>query len=420
MERVNGLIIKIPEERRDLLNEHALHHEQFSEPIPWFKYGNKVPLLCFIFDSDFLTNISLGKAGRKAGTELKRINLEHITPLRNPVSLHEILHAVPNEMRNDLRKNLIKDGLLPQNVLRTLINLLLDLAPDTRTLLLRYSELNNSLIENLSFNVKTNLTIQKEAVLTALLVAGQDFDKTSLREWVPSRDLISFLDGLTEQRCSESQYILHDFQNFPGFSALSGKNLIKGAAVFTSSSEKLTIIYADKLPLEKLTGADLIYYNVTYKSFVFVQYKIMDNNEYRPDKQFYKELNRMRTLLLGCSPARPKSCPDFRLHTNPFFLKFCPRIDFVPENLSLSQGMYLPLEYWDILDASGQLTGPRGGSRLRFGNVGRYLSNTEFAVLVAKGWVGSDPGQSDYLADIIKQTLESGRAVLYAAKEKNR
>jgi len=33
---------------------------------------------------------------------------------------------------------------------------------------------------------------------------------------------------------------------------------------------------ANKLPLEEQTGADLIYYNETFSSFVMVQYKAMN------------------------------------------------------------------------------------------------------------------------------------------------
>lgn len=50
-------------------------------------------------------------------------------------------------------------------------------------------------------------------------------------------------------------------------------------------------------------------------------------------------------------------------------------------------------------------------------NVGRYFTNTEFAMLVAKAWVGSDPTQSNILAPMIRETLSAGRAVVYAVKE---
>lgn len=273
------------------------------------------------------------------------------------------------------------------------------------------------MINHLSHNEKINLALQKEALLTSFLIAGQDFDKRIVQQWMPSERPSCFLDGLQTQRCAESQAIMHDFQNFPGFHALPGK--IKGTAIFFSQSEKMTVIYADKLPLEKLTGADLIYYNETYKSFIFIQYKMLDDSkEYRPDKQLHSEIARIEELLKNCSHSPPKSCPDFRLHSNPFFLKLCPRMNFIPEDLSLSRGMYIPLEYWKVLESSGQIAGSRGGKLVTFNNVGRYLSNTEFAVLVANGWVGSSPGESSYLEEIIKETLISGRAVIYAVKEK--
>lgn len=416
MERPNGLIINISNERANLLNAYAANQGHFSEPIPWFDYEKSRSLFCFIFESEFLTHISLGKVGNSAGTMLRRINLHHITPLLSPVPLKKIIKLFPHDWGTDFQKNFREGGLLMGPVLHSLIKILLEVAPDVRPFLIRYYEWYETMIDNLSLNVKTNLTLQKEALLTAFLVAGQGFDKSILQQWMPSEEPTCFLDGLKEQRCYESQYILHDFQNFPGFTALPGK--IKGTAVFTSATEKLTVIYADKLHLEELTGADLIYYNETYKSFIFVQYKMLDNDEYRPDQQLYRELERMKTLLQGCSSCAPNSWRDFRLHSNPFFLKFCPRIDFVPENVSLSRGMYIPLEYWDILDSSGQLAGRLGGKRLGYDNVGRYLSNTDFAVLVTKSWVGSAPGQSEYLEEVIKQTLESGRAVMYAVKEK--
>ncbi|WP_308620633.1 hypothetical protein [uncultured Desulfovibrio sp.] len=416
MERVKGLVIKLPRQRFELLNEYASDNIEFSEPVPWFSHGNKIPLLCFIFESNFMTHISLGNAGKTAGTNLRRINLNNIIKLYNPIAIDQFLKGATGNIKKYLGLSLKEGGLLTPACLKHIIQILMELAPDTHPLLLRFSEFYESMIDKLPSKVKINLALQKEALLTSFLIAGQDFDKRIVQQWIPSEKPSCFLDGLQTQRCEESQVILHDFQNFPGFHALS--KTIKGTAIFSSPSGKLTVIYADKLPLEKLTGADLIYYNVIYNSFIFVQYKMLDNNGYRPDKQLYREITRIEKLLKSCNQSPPKSCPDFRLHTNPFFLKLCPRMNFIPENLSLSQGMYIPLEYWKILESSGKIAGPRGGKKVTFDNVGRYLSNTEFAVLVAKGWVGSGPGESDYLEEIIKETLRAGRAAIYAVKEK--
>jgi hypothetical protein len=60
---------------------------------------------------------------------------------------------------------------------------------------------------------------------------------------------------------------------------------------------------ANRLPLEQQTGADLIYFNEAYKSFVMVQYKAMeqgnDQAEFRwqAGDQFVQEIGRMDALL---------------------------------------------------------------------------------------------------------------------------
>ena len=121
----------------------------------------------------------------------------------------------------------------------------------------------------------------------------------------------------------------------------------------------------------------------------------MLDDSYRPDSQLNEQIRHMESLLTAAGLPQARRCEDFRLHDNPFFLKFCPRMDFAPEDTALIKGMYIPLAYWKLLESSGQMTGPRGGRFLDFNNAGRYLTNTEFAMLVTKAWVGSDPTQSN-------------------------
>ena len=69
--------------------------------------------------------------------------------------------------------------------------------------------------------------------------------------------------------------------------------------------------------------------------------------------------------------------PDgFRFSPNPFFLKFCPRIVFNPDDKGLFKGIYVPLDLWKLLDSSGRLKGPKGGNVLSYENVGRRLNNS--------------------------------------------
>lgn len=64
---------------------------------------------------------------------------------------------------------------------------------------------------------------------------------------------------------------------------------------------RLTILLANRLPLEEQTGTDLIYFNERFRSFLMVQCKVIkrENNEtfFRlPDAQLTAEVDRMRAL----------------------------------------------------------------------------------------------------------------------------
>jgi hypothetical protein len=182
---------------------------------------------------------------------------------------------------------------------------------------------------------------------------------------------------------------------------------------------------ANRLGLEEQTGADLIYYNETYRSFVMVQYKAMEEadetHEFRwqnKDK-FVEEIARMDALFAELSEIPLDKEPDgFRFSSNPFFLKFCPRIVFNPDDKGLFKGIYVPLDLWKVLDASGRLKGPKGGNVLSYENIGRRLNNSEFVTLVADSWVGTTIGQSAALEGVIRSVLQSGKSVTFAVKRK--
>jgi hypothetical protein len=106
----------------------------------------------------------------------------------------------------------------------------------------------------------------------------------------------------------------------------------------------------------------------------------------------------------------------FRFTENPFFIKLCPRLTFEPDSRGLIPGMYLPLDYWKLISVSPTVEGPRGGKLLSYGNVRRYLANTQFAAMASGGWIGTNIYQSQHLETAIRSTLESGRAAIIAVK----
>ena len=222
--------------------------------------------------------------------------------------------------------------------------------------------------------------------------------------------------------------IVVDLSAVPGFVAITDGVTHYAARTFEAKRNphvRLTVIMANKLELEKQTGADLIYYNETYRSFVMVQYKAMERGNDGPEfrwqagDQLADEIQRMHDLLTELAKVPADNDPDgFRFTHNPFLLKFCSRVDFDPDDKGLFPGIYLPLDLWKQLASSGRLKGPKGGNLLTYDNVGRRITNTEFAALVGKAWIGTTIGQSQILEKVIKAVLATGKTVTFAIKRK--
>lgn len=123
----------------------------------------------------------------------------------------------------------------------------------------------------------------------------------------------------------EDNVVHSDSSQIPGFMTLGPD--VTGRAVFLKGDEQLVIYTANKLPLEKMLGVDLIYINETRGNIVMVQYKMLEESKqhheidwvFRPDKQLYDEIARMKIPDIKGIPA------DYRLSRNPFFFKFVKR-----------------------------------------------------------------------------------------------
>jgi hypothetical protein len=235
----------------------------------------------------------------------------------------------------------------------------------------------------------------------------------------------SFLDGLPGAYVREDAMLLADFATMPGFEAIRDVTHY-GSKIFKKTEfppVRLTVIMANRLPLEQQTGADLIYFNEAYHSFVMVQYKAMEKGDDQPQfrwqagDQFVQEIERMDALLTQLREIQSGDHPDgFRFSENPFFLKFCPRVVFNPDDKGLFKGIYLPIDLWRRAEAAGRFRGVKGGNVLTFENTGRRINNSEFVTLVAGSWVGTSIEQSAVLGPLIRQVLESGKTVTLAIK----
>ena len=216
--------------------------------------------------------------------------------------------------------------------------------------------------------------------------------------------------------------IIHDAGAVPGMD-LDNANVY--GKRFSDGKVNLTVLLINRQPLEQLIGADLIYYNETFKAFVLIQYKALEKegsaDVFRlPNKDLESELTRMHATLSELAGHSDVSAePEcFRLNSNPFYLKFCPRSVKAATSSDLFSGFYVPLGYFDLLTGGSHLAGPKGGKSLSYKNVQRWLTNGDFIPLVRNGWVGTTPAQSSLLQKVVVQTLEgrSGRDIRFGVE----
>jgi hypothetical protein len=144
-------------------------------------------------------------------------------------------------------------------------------------------------------------TLQQDAVQTALRAFGlTNDDRAQSLELVEGRET-----SLAHVYVMEDSVIEHDARHVPGYELVSSD--ITGRAIFERGVERLEIYTANRRPLERVFGVDLIYLNVARQNLVMLQYKMLEpvRNEaeatdwiYRPDAKLTDELRRMRRFAL--------------------------------------------------------------------------------------------------------------------------
>ena len=427
-----GYVLMVPQDRREILlaedfgSWYSTTEPASGEPVPRFDHSRRAPLVVFAcFADGAITHVADGRKGNSAGRGLVVLTMRSIERLGRPIRFRELLEHAPARVRTHLARILSYGGKLPPKTLGAVVDILLDLQPDLANRLGRFSERWAGIVSRLSSTSRRNLALQKETLATALQIAG--LAPEDVLAWSPATtEPRSFLDGLPQAYVREDAALISDFSTLPGFEAI--RNLQFSAKVFqdaSNPSHRLTVVMANRLKLEEQTGADLIYYDETYHSFVLVQYKSMDRGSNGPEFRWRKndklseEIARMDVLLKALGKLPPdESTMSFRLHTNPFFLKLCPRIIFNPDDKGLFPGMYIPLDLWRRLACDPVTQGKRGGRFLSYDNVGRKLSNTEFVALVGNAWVGTTIPQSQLLEKVIRDVIATGKTATLAIKHR--
>jgi hypothetical protein len=419
MARAGGYVLYLETERRNVFSGTLLEGETFSEPVGDFVHARTAPLICFVvLDGQHITHIASGRRGLRAGTGLRRLNVVEAQRLNVPIPISNVVAQLDSRTRARAAGVFQSGGLFTPKAFESAIDAVSAASEEARPLLQRFSRLRRELIGRLSAPTRRVLGEQKEAVLSALAFAG--IDRREIHEWSPPSEgqPASFLDGLPNAVMREDAMIVNDLVTVPGMDLV--RTTAYTGAVFEGRGKRLTVILANRLPLEQLTGTDLIYFNETHRSFVMVQYKAMNQESgaaaFRlPDDGLTLEIERMQAMsaqLHAIQPAASKE--NFRLNPEAFYIKLCARSQFNPDDIKLFPGMYFSLSQWLCVAEDPSLLGPRGGRVVTYETAGRYMDNDLFIKLVAQAWIGTHAEQSELLAVAIRATLESGRAVALA------
>ena len=256
--------------------------------------------------------------------------------------------------------------------------------------------------------VRNMASLQQDAVQTALRVFGLSPDQYA--------DQLELLRGeqtaLATVNIVEDSVVEHDARHVPGYELVGSD--VTGRAVFRRGTEILEVYTANRRPLEKVFGVDLIYLNAIRQNIVMLQYKMLERNKtdngedwiYRPDGSLKSEIGRMRKFQRG----QRRGPYEYRLNGQVFYLKFVKR-----DGLSKSSGVTMPIDHFERLRTDPSCQGPKGAFRISFKTLaGRYLRQAAFLDLVRSGYIGAHAETTEHLKSLVTAVVEGDRAVVAA------
>ena len=255
--------------------------------------------------------------------------------------------------------------------------------------------------------------LQESAVRGALKTFGlYSGDQASSVRIVKGRQTtLSGMRGVTEDSVIE-----HDARSVPGYDLFGSE--LTGHAVFQQRNKRLEVFTANRGPLERVFGVDLIYLNLTRHNVVMVQYKMLEPSRtgaargdwiYRLDSDLDEQIRRMRKFTTTHHPAGR----EYRFNPAVFYLKF------VKCDRSINKGGFiLPVEHFEKLRNDPICRGPNNGLRVSWESLdGRYLREAAFFDLIRSGYIGAYTETTTDMKTLIDWILESGKSAVVAIQK---
>lgn len=363
------------------------------------------PHLALILDSSgYLQWLGRAKGGRRITTLDRIVSITEVLELDHPIEIEDLEPHIPTRHRSTL----FRRGVLPPRGGDAVISALLTLFPDLASTVARLGR--RDVVPFPGGRRGEVLNMERDALGVLLELTGMS--RAVLREWAEPPPESPYLAGLPAIPPIEDAQISYDIDRFPGL--VREPDTRVEWRVFSGDGRRLLVMNANRTSVEHTLGVDVVYLNEPEDSFVLVQYKRLRRAQrsvsspavYRPDANLADELDRMRAidqLSYGVPGA-------FRLLSTPCWLKLTDPSPAVNDPTELLKGMYFAREHFEELLSS--LRGPRGGVRIGYDNVDRYMTNTAFTALVKDGWIGSRGAASADINRLINESLATGHAVL--------
>lgn len=392
-----------------------------------------------------VTRLGRSSRGKRAADQEQQLRVTHVRAMQRPLLLRDLIDGIPER----LQRYLVEEGQQTKGTGEELRARLLRLRPELAEVV--------NMIEGATdpwdfgnSRAGQELALQRDATLAVTRMAG--FRASGLAEWdPPAEDLYDdrvpplFLDLVGgsahpyEAPDMPGAYpqVPHDNADAPGDpSALEDHLIAQDTRTmlgwlseetnhvawreFREHDRTLLVMNANRTPAERLLGCDIIFYNVTRHSLVFVQYKKLDAERggfYYPnsDRNLAKELLRMRDLD-RYAELQAGVGGEQRLDASPSWIKLCHPRSVLPHTTEMIYGMYFSRRQFESLrEDAGLKDGRSGAVRFGFRNVPGYLDNTLFARLVETGQIGTTGTSTDLVRQQVIRSFGGQRNLVLAA-----
>jgi hypothetical protein len=419
-----GYVLTLTAGRLEELESDLAGRSICSQAIPKIPMAmRRKEMLCFLsVKRGYLTHVARSIVYYPAESGKDKLDVWNLTPFIKPVSIARIKKKIEGKQGWRARKA-IDGGHASSAAFDLIMAALLQADPDAAKHAEGLINKSSPPPDTTPSNAKIIWAYQRDAVVTSLEIAGIPKEMLRIAPQLDGNvpdELTSIFDTDEAVTTIEDLAILQDLDDTNGDWTFV-KRQHYPAKTFINGEAKLTVILANKLPLENQLGVDLIYVNETMRSVVFVQYKMFagaDGEEgYRPNDQLAIEIARMddaAATLVGV--AADESCDGYRFGSDPFFLKFCSKL-LSHDAGSHVPGIYVPVSYWKRLIKAISGKGKKGGTVVRAETFGkRYFTPTHFIDMVTRGWAGTSALQTDVLAPYLKDMLAGKKGVVLAIK----